>query len=387
MKKILAFILALTISLAAAGCSALAPSAITTAPSTEPPTQITTQTPTQEHTIELTEPTTSGIISIREPHVVVCVPPITESTAAPDGVQVFSYTNQSMSLILSEPEVAHRVTLEFLNRVDKATRETETVRQAALSDYNGSSAWTPYFCTVSYEPTRLDPGVLSLFGKSISSQGGRHPSQIGVSANYDLVTGETLTLGSILFDINALQPLIDLVVIALGKGEQAGQLYSDYPDTVTQVLSKNESFYENWYFTSTGLCFYFSPYEIAPYAAGIISVEIPYSDLPGILGDAYFPAERETAGGSLEAGPFDTADLTKYEHFSEAVLKEGGTRVLLTTETAVQNIRIQLDGQTIYYAYALSFQEAILLECTPEQLTKIQVVYDQNGRTTTLALS
>ena len=45
----------------------------------------------------------------------------------------------------------------------------------------------------------------------------------------------------------------------------------------------------SWYFSDTGMHFYFSPYEIAPYVVGEVDIEIPYAELRGILKEEYFP--------------------------------------------------------------------------------------------------
>ena len=51
----------------------------------------------------------------------------------------------------------------------------------------------------------------------------------------------------------------------------------------------------NFAITRDGLIYYFNPYEIAPYVAGIIQVRVPYEELrlilrPGSLLYAYLPA-------------------------------------------------------------------------------------------------
>jgi hypothetical protein len=85
----------------------------------------------------------------------------------------------------------------------------------------------------------------------------------------------------------------DFITIILEKLSQIAEesdLFQGYEDGVRSRLGGDENLYEDFYFTSTGLCFYFAPYEIAPYASGIITVEIPYSELTGLIYDGYFLA-------------------------------------------------------------------------------------------------
>jgi hypothetical protein len=187
-----------------------------------------------------------------------------------------------------------------------------------------------------------------------------------------MVTGDPLTLGSILYRANVKEQLCNIVIDALEERSDLN-LFDDFRNSVKRRFSMDESQDEDFYFTSQSLNFYFSPYEIAPYSSGTVTVEIPYHQLTGIIGDAYFPAEQNNSGGALDICAFEKADLERYTQFAEIIVNPGSTKLLLTTDEIVQDIRIQsitwnenssapLDPRTIFAANVLSSQEAILLD-------------------------
>ena len=94
--------------------------------------------------------------------IAVSVPAVTEDTAADDGTVVFQYTYQHMSLVLDKPDVADKIILDFLNRVDSTKESATTTATSAKTAYDGNKNWTPYLYHVTYSPMRIDHKVLSL---------------------------------------------------------------------------------------------------------------------------------------------------------------------------------------------------------------------------------
>ena len=193
-----------------------------------------------------------------------------------------------------------------------------------------------------------------------------------ISANYNLVTGDMLTLGSILYHADTKDDLAALVISHLENRDDL-MLYDEFRRTVNARFQLDESQDEDFYFSATGLCFYFAPYEIAPRSYGTVVVEIPYNKLTGIIDDAYFPAERSFTNGALVISPFQDADLESYHQFVEIVATSDATKLLLTTDSAVQDIRISeliwaKDGMSytqtknIFASNFLYKDNAILLE-------------------------
>lgn len=301
-----------------------------TAPITESVTLATTPT---------TEEPTQPLVP-QGPMITVSLPVTTELGKAEDGTVIFSYTFQNISLITQDPDIADIVIIDFLNRIDTTRLNADRIYSMAQSAYAGQSDWSAYMSTISYDPKRVDRGILSLFGTHAGFYGSTHPETVYSAINYDLVTGLPLALGDILSESISAEALQDLILSFLKENEKSLNLFDDYTETVNTHFSSG-TIQNSWYFTNNGLCFYFVPYEIAPYSKGVVTAEIPYAQLVGILNDSFFPAEQDTASGSLFSQPFTADSLTRFNRFTEVILDSNGMQHLLYTDHQVRNVRIE----------------------------------------------
>ena len=316
----------------------------------------------------------------------VSVPAFTETFARDDGTELFSYTAQNMQLLLPDEEIADKVILDFLNRVDTARSDAESVLAAAQSDYISNSDWLPYFYQIIYSPTRIDHGVLSLSGTQNIYSGGTHGALSCVSANYDLTTGDILTLGSIMHMDATKEQFIQIIIEKLTSQAEELQLFDGFEDGVYHRLGGDENVYEDFFFTATGLNFFFAPYEIAPYSSGIIYVEIPYNELPGLIYDGYFPAEREEVQGKLISGAFTDTNMEQFNSMAEVTLASGEAVVVVYPEGKVEDIRIiapgngmNLPAYTVFAALEMSPNNAVVLSLSQEDAEQISIMYLTSG--------
>jgi len=354
---------------------------VTTDPATDP-----------SPTVPLTEPTLPDVEPVIENMYSVSLPVTTEEYHAEDNTLLYTYSYQSISLELPDRDVSDKLIMDFTNRIEQTRTTSSQILAEAESYYSSSNVFTPFSYEIQYDVTRIDQGVLSLFGHIIqiseTSPMNRHLS----SVNYNFVTGDTLTLGSILYHADTKDDLAALVISHLEKQEEI-MLYDEFRDTVKARFQRDESMDEDFYFSATGLCFYFAPYEIAPRSYGTVVVEIPYNKLTGIIDDAYFPAERSYTRGSLSLRPFNEAELEGYQLFAEVVASNGATKLLLATDSAVQDIRINeliwaKDGLTytqtknIYASNFLYKDNAILLEAEFDEFRpNYMLSYSIDGKT------
>ena len=368
MKKLLCFTLITCILLIACGCNRSDEIASTTTPAVS------------------TEP-----ISINSRMAAVSLPAITEAPlVADDGTVLFSYTYQGIAFTLDGQETADQIIIDFLNRVDATRGAAESVAEAAKSAYTGASNWTPYVFRTTYNPTRLDRIVLSLFGNSVTYSGGAHPELTCVSANYNMLTGETLTLGSILAHVDSVEPLCNLVISTLATQAEEKHLRNGYEADIRQRFAGEESYDEAFYFSENGLCFYFAPYEIAPYSSGVIIAEIPYSDLSGIIADEYFPGEKQIITSNMEVNEFNPENASNYNQISELILDPEGEMYILTVDNCAFNIRINVklpaynDSYTAYAARFLNPGDGIVIQVNEANIADIQIQYENAGQAVTL---
>ncbi len=377
MKKTVAFILSVCMVLAITGCSAKNTDATIPSDTTN---ESTTPTSTDNTTAQISQATMAAV----------SVPTVTEDLTADDGTVLFQYTYQSMSLVLQEPEVADKVIIDFLNRVDETRAAAETIAQAAKDDYTGQSDWIPYLCHVTYSPMRIDHSVLSMFGANAAYSGAFHPERSYHSANYDLITGDVLTLGSIMNSNATTSDFCDLVLAGLSEMASENYLYEGYEEAVKQRFAVDESQDQDWYFSQTGLCFYFEPYEIAPYSSGVISVEIPYEKLSQLLHPNYFPAERGNPLGTIQTSRFEDIDTKQFTQIAEVIESNDGQMYLIYTDKSVQDVRIFVSdaasSYTIFATYGLTPGDAVMVQANDDFITTMKISFKSNDGTVSIPL-
>ena len=387
MKKAVIPVLLIAILMTFSGCSAIFGSTVETTQAVQ------TQPTAAQTTVAETEPSIGPAVTPSQlPMAAVSVPYVTESSTADDGTVLFNYTYQNMSLTLPDPDVANKVIIDFLNRIDKTRTNAETLNSNAYANYKNSTQWTPYLFQILYNPTRIDHGVLSLFGSIVNYSGTPHPENACVSASYDLVTGEVLTLGGILTDDCTADALFSLAATALSNISQEKNLYPDYEDILKTRLSGDWAADEAFYFSTEGLCFYFSPYEIAPYSSGVITAQIPYDQLTGLLNDAYFPAEQDAYDSNLTVSMFEAADLSKFTQFSEIVLDKGAEKILIYSDLPIYDLQLEkgqmtpgtdqfVSNCTVFALSSLTPGDALMIEAdTLSEESTLRLTYRTNGQ-------
>lgn len=375
MKRAVIFFSMLLMLFAFSGCNILQehPANTESVQTTIAPTEATT------------EPTISDSAAPPEaPMVSVSMQVVWETEFADDGTEIFSYVYQNMSLILPESEISEKIILDYLNRVDMTSTDAETIKSASRKNYTAGN-WTPYLCQIKYNPVRIDRGVLSLLGNYTTYNGAPHPVSADISLNYDLVTGDEIQLKNII-SANATETLISEVTKSLDSQKEDKGLFDDFAANVRDRFSNGLTHEYSWYFSNTGLCFYFSAYDIAPYSAGVIIAEVPYEKLAGLMDDAYFPAEPEVVTGTLLAEHFNEDNQDRFNNYSEIVIDKGFIKALLYTDSSVCDLRIEIGSwsaddifipeHTVYAANVLTSNDAIVIESEiPDTLPRLRVTY------------
>lgn len=317
--------------------------------------------------------------------VAVSVPAVTENISAGDGTVLFQYTYQNMSLVLHKPQVADKVILDFLNRVDSTRDAATSTADMAKSAYDGNSSWIPYLYHITYSPTRIDHKVLSLFGNNVVFSGNGHPERTCVSANYDLITGDVLTLASIMAENAKIEQFYQLVLTSLSEMAEGDYLYENYKETVKSRFNIDASQDEAWYFSQTGLVFYFAPYEIAPYSSGVVTVEIPYEKLKDLVHADYLPENRNVTSGTPTVTEFDKVDLESLEHVAELVANQEGKMYMVQCNNHIQDVRILVSdtaaSYTAFAAYNLTPGNGIMVQADDALLSLMKLSYKSNNET------
>ena len=388
MKKILSILLCTAVLLCLPACK----DTDETVPTTTQAIAVTTSEST------LPEETLPQVDLPHIPVAAVTLTPTTEAEILPDGTVLFEYNYPTIHLALPDGEMAETVMLDFLNRIDATGAQAQQVKEAAEEFYTGKAGWNTYFYNLTFSPMRIDAGVLSIYGLESSYSGGMHPNHNACAVNYDLTTGKALKLRHILTADASADKLTSLICSVLAQ--EADSLFSDYALCVEDRFAGDFGADEQWYLSDTGLCFFFSPYEVAPYNAGTIIAELPYEDLTGILLDDFFPHETVITKGTIRLQALeDLAGLNNYSNYSEITLDSGGTSVLISTNSLVYQVKVELgecnaDGtvftpySTVFAANAMNRDDAIILKASlSEGLPNIRIQFTSEEMTQAYFLS
>lgn len=193
---------------------------------------------------------------------------------------------------------------------------------------------------------RYDSRVISLVALSSLYAGGSHPNSVQTAYNLDVDGQRILRLEDVLLEDTGAR-LAELVMTEVDAkfahlGE--GGLFEDYEATIaTSMTWGNMTPY--WYFNSNGLVIFYNQYELGPYAAGIITVELPYEALADVLNPDYLPEHAGDIPGSL-------------------VLRgewQGYRRIPITIDAEGDTLLVGVEGRI----YQVRLSEVMWLEDTP----------------------
>lgn len=386
MKKILCLLLSMICIFAFTGCrSILSPgnSSIQTTQSEIQTTFPSTETPTQ--------PTENTIPWVPQEQTAISLPAVYDAVTASDGTVIFRHTYQEVVLSTPDAYVAETVAMDLLRRIDTNADALNVLLHLAQSSYPGNpDNWQPHYLEVLYTPTRLDSYILSLHGTESSFSGAGNPTSASVSVNYNLASGEVLTLGDILAEAKtAADDLCRLILDELAK--QEAQLFDDYADVIVRRFQSDLDQESTWYFSDEGLCLFYHPYDIAPHASGTIYITLPYGQLSGVIDDSFFPAYPPKLPGNLEASWFAETDLNQFSYFSELILDSGCAPAIFYTDGNLFNLHLQeghwdsalnqfVPTSTVYAANTLNQGDAFVLHAPISDTTPTLLLhYEANG--------
>lgn len=134
---------------------------------------------------------------------------------------------------------------------------------------------------VRYETFALSRRVAS-FEIEISEYniGAAHPGDFIETLNYDLLSGHLLALGDIFQPQSPYLSRVSEISIANLSQQLGRQGLSDWQQEGARPVAEN---YQNFVLTDSALVIIFNPYQVAPSAAGILQVIIPYAQLKNII--------------------------------------------------------------------------------------------------------
>ena len=259
---------------------------------------------------------------------------------------------------------------------------------AARREYGGEVLFGGYSLERSIAVTRCDDRVLSLSFSDYTYTGGAHGYVLTTGLSFDLATGGTISLRDLAEDGAAFRDLCsDMLWERSRSGENTvyalGGYYDDYEQYLPGLLREG-----NWYFDDEGLTVLANPYELAPYAAGLITITLPYEWLRWQIREGFAPDEAQPDG-------VITGDIYQIFDGADFELDDGtdgqGASVVLTAEGAVEGFTVRradyweysgrfTEGETLFYASRLGDGETLLLRTwIPDAAPNLMFTYRAGG--------
>ena len=179
---------------------------------------------------------------------------------------------------------------------------------------------------------RADTQTVSLLYLCSSYTGGIHPNSFYAALNYDTATGRAIALEDVVSDLDGLKTEMEKRLADTYGEDWFFDLHDQLPTYTADQFT--------WTLEPEGLRFYFSPYEIASYAAGTQQAFIGFDEFPSLFSGAYGKQEGDWAM------PFSAwEDLTVHQG-------AGGFGDTLRVETVLDNdyisgLKIVCNGQSL----------------------------------------
>ena len=195
---------------------------------------------------------------------------------------------------------------EYVEEAESLNNYTDEDEES--SDETDEEAYVYYYYyDVTATVTRADSSIFSIELSTDVYTGGAHGGHIVTGLVFDSKTGELLStsdLGDILEDAkNYIYSNIDE-----SNEDYTAGLFEEYQDTIETAFSEeDDTVYSTW-LDDRGLVICFSEYSIAPYAMGLPTFTIPYSELSGFNSD-YLPDDSFYIVEPVMDGLTENADI------------------------------------------------------------------------------
>ncbi len=144
-----------------------------------------------------------------------------------------------------------------------------------------------------YFVQRADNHIISMRCNLSTDTGGIHPMSFVSGYNFSTETGALLSLSDVVTDPEQVRALVK---------KSLSEKYADCLfDEWESLFAEMETDALSWTLDYEGLTFYFSPYELSFYAAGVLTVDIDFAMEPALFKKAYMAVPEQ---GSAMALPF-----------------------------------------------------------------------------------
>lgn len=177
---------------------------------------------------------------------------------------------------LAFPELAAALE-ERNNRTRERMEESIKELEAQAREMEGNEAFPELSREEEVWVVRGDSEVLSLLMRESSYEGGAHGQYIYTGITLDSRSGKETALEELVTDPQA---LVELAADRLVEKYPDVQFFEPPKEVMLKELKEGSL---SWVVGYDGLTFYFSPYDLAPYANGALTVTILYEEKPELF--------------------------------------------------------------------------------------------------------
>jgi hypothetical protein len=171
------------------------------------------------------------------------------------------------------PEVTAIMRRDIENLVEGFRKTTEGI----LLDEEVSEMGLPYGLWIRSEHTQFVPWLDSFIFTVSLHTGGAHPNTTIVTYTFNLEDNTPFAVTDLFAEDVEVYELL-----AHYAQEQIDVEWSD-AEWITTGTEPTEANYRSWALSEDSLVLYFDPYQVAPYAVGVVKVHIPLAEIEGSL--------------------------------------------------------------------------------------------------------
>jgi hypothetical protein len=181
----------------------------------------------------------------------------------------------------------------------------ETNREEAQEVVESLDGTVSYCESITPCIQRADAEIFSFTEGEYIYLGGAHGSYYVTGYTYDTQSGERLMLQDVTSDYDAFyQSVLD----RLAEENTDGAFFDTYPETVRQEFYETDG--PQWYVTTDELVLVFNQYDLAPYAAGTITLSYEIENYPELFNDCIV-YDGDSRISPLTAGTEKTGDFNR----------------------------------------------------------------------------
>ncbi len=355
MKKVFAIILVLALAVSMSACEELEkleqvelPPLPTVEPSQEPETEIHEEPAVSEEPIAEADLGSRVIVSISSSNFVYNAPVSVEEqrilTFSYDTPQVHVEGNDAASNVIND----HIAVLNELYYTGTGNGDgLNAMLEMALDNYSyamdtGAEIGLELSSDRTASVSRADSSIISFVFSTYTYTGGVHGYYFNRGYVYDTQTGELLTLDKLSDDPEAFKQFILDYIVDLAENGEEYEAYKAELDNLDDLNSALGALVRegSWYFDENGLVIFSDVYELASYAAGIISFNIPYADLAEHIDAKWLPVERQSGDGSFEVSMQSDVPSGSIELLDKVEVSADGEELCLKAVGTVYDINI-----------------------------------------------